>query len=259
MNDREMADVEMTLAAENGRGDLTDHDDEENSIRRSRLRRSVSFVATWVVLISLLTADLLIQLMLLIRSNERRIRPTKRQPWPEGLKRRLMRRQDSTCTYCGHRRAAYSMEIDHMVPVVKGGSNDIGNLQVICRQCNLRKGQQTDKEFRARHARLVPAGQLTPPRRRISQREFAAATRRTREVASARRFRRTRFISKGEKVSSGCLVLGFAVAILTGWALASLGADGLLLALPVATLGVATGGGVWLRAYGTGAMIEDNG
>ena len=48
------------------------------------------------------------------------------------------------------------MDIDHMIPVIRGGSNDESNLQVICRPCNLRKGLQTDEEFRERYARLVP-------------------------------------------------------------------------------------------------------
>ena len=52
------------------------------------------------------------------------------------------------------------------------------------------------------------------------------------------------------------MVFGIAVIIGTGWALASLGADGLLLALPAVVLGGFAGSGVWLRAYVTGAMIE---
>ena len=92
----------------------------------------VATVAVWL-------ADVSIWVMLRTRANERRIRPTERVPWPRGLKRKLMRRQNNTCAYCGHRRIASSMEIDHITPVVRGGSNDESNLQVICRPCNMRK------------------------------------------------------------------------------------------------------------------------
>ena len=219
----------------------------------------IAFVATWTVVVSLLAADGLVWLMLQTRSDERRIRPTRRVAWPRGLKRQLMRRQNNTCVYCGYRRRAASLDIDHITPAVKGGSNDISNLQVICRPCNQRKGDQTDEEFRARYRRLVPTSLLTSPRRRISQAEFRAETRRTEAVASAQHFRRTRFISKREKVAGGCTALGVGTAILVAWGLASLGLDGLPLALLAAVLGLSAGLGVWFRAFMTGAMIEVDG
>ena len=211
----------------------------------------VATVAVWL-------ADVSIRIMLRTRANERRIRPTERVPWPRGLKRKLMRRQNNTCAYCGHRRISSSMEIDHITPVVRGGSNDESNLQVICRPCNMRKGIQTDEEFRTRYARLVPQRRLTPPGRRISQSEFTAETRQTRQTDSVRQFRRTRFISRHQKVGVGCLVLGGAIGLVSLFALASWGAEGFLLLLPALTLGGAAGGGVWYRAYTTGAMIEDD-
>ncbi len=119
---------------------------------KGRLQKSTSFIVTWIVLVSLWVADVLIWVMLRTRSDERRIRPTERVVWPKGLKQRLMRRQDNTCVYCGYRRIATSLDIDHIIPVVRGGSNDMSNLQVICRRCNQRKGLQTDEEFRTRYA-----------------------------------------------------------------------------------------------------------
>ena len=131
----------------------------------NRPRNWTSYVATawaWVVIAALLIADWLIWVMLRTRTNERRIRPTKRVTWPRGLKQELMKRQDNTCVYCGYRRIARTLDIDHMVPAVRGGSNDASNLQVICRPCNQRKGLQTDQEFRARYSRLVPATPVNP-------------------------------------------------------------------------------------------------
>ena len=220
------------------------------------------FIATawsWVVIAALLLADWLIWVMLRIRSNERRIRPTRRVTWPKGLKQELMRRQDNTCVYCGHRRIARSLDIDHMVPAVRGGSNDTSNLQVICRPCNQRKGLQTDREFRQRYSRLVPPTPLTPPRRRVSQSDFKQETQRTSQTASVREFRRTRYISPREKIISGCFISGGIVAALVLYGLASIGAGGFLLLFPSLVLGGAVGFGIWLRAHMTGATSEDEG
>ena len=220
---------------------------------------STSFTAkawAWVVTVALLVSDSLIWVMLRTRSNERRIQPTRRVTWPKGLKRELMRRQDNTCVYCGYRRIARSLDIDHVVPAIRGGSNDVSNLQVKCRPCNQRKGLQTDREFRARYSRLVPTMPMTPPTRRISQNEFKEETRRTSQSTSVREFRRTRFITPREKIISGCLILGVAVGLVMLFALAPLGAEGLLLLLPAVGLGAAVGFGVWLRAYMTGATSE---
>lgn len=225
--------------------------------RASSSTPSLANLWTWIVTVSFLVADWLIWVMRRTRSSERTIRPTKRVTWPKGLKRELMRRQDNTCVYCGYRRTSRTLDIDHMIPVVRGGSNDTGNLQVICRPCNQRKGLQTDPEFRARYSRLVPAAPLTPPSRRITQGEFRDETRRTSQSESVREFRRTRFITAREKIISGCTILGVAVGVIALFGLASIGAEGLLPLLPSVGLGGAVGFGVWLRAYMTGATSED--
>ncbi len=219
-------------------------------------------VSLWLAkvstLVSLWIADGLIWVMLVTRSDERRIRPTRRVTWPKGLKRSLMRRQDNTCVYCGYRRIAASMDIDHIIPVVRGGSNDESNLQVICSPCNQRKGLQTDEEFRARYARLVPRKVLTPPRRRVSQREFKEETRLTTQTASVQEFRKTRFISKYEKVVMGCLIVAAVIFFVMLMMFAFLGAEGYLLLLPPVILGALGGGSVYYRGYTTGAMIEED-
>ena len=230
---------------------------------------SLRTIAAWIVtvglwlvegitLVSLWTADALIWVMLVTRSDERRIRPTKRLTWPKGLKRSLMRRQGNTCAYCGYRRIAASMDIDHIIPAVRGGSNEESNLQVICSPCNQRKGLQTDEEFRTRYARLVPRRALTPPRRRISQAEFKEETRLTTQTASVQEFRKTRFISKREKVVTGCLIVTAVIFFVTLTMLAYLGAEGYLLLLPSVILGALGGGSVYYRGYTTGATIEQD-
>lgn len=38
--------------------------------------------------------------------------------------------------------------VDHIIPWKRGGTIDLENLQTLCNDCNLRKGQLTDEEFR---------------------------------------------------------------------------------------------------------------
>ncbi len=224
--------------------------------RKQLAKKILRTIVAWTILVSLWLADGLIGIMILALEG-RRVRPTERVAWPAGLKQELMRRQNNTCVYCGHRRTARTLEIDHIIPVVRGGSNDQSNLQVICSPCNQRKGLQTDEEFRARYSRLVPQRRLTPPRRRISQDEFRAATRRTSQSETVREFRRTRFISKRERVTTGCLILVVAIFFIGLFTLSAMGLEGLLALFPPAVLGLAAGIGVWARAHRTGAMIEE--
>lgn len=55
------------------------------------------------------------------------------------LRRRLMQ-ENPLCVKCDERgevRAA--TELDHIVPLFKGGSNDEGNLQLLCEECHREK------------------------------------------------------------------------------------------------------------------------
>ena len=47
------------------------------------------------------------------------------------------RRDGFACATCGY--AGNDLQLDHVVPVAKGGTNDLGNLQLLCPPCNLAK------------------------------------------------------------------------------------------------------------------------
>lgn len=49
----------------------------------------------------------------------------------------LCREYNFCCARCGRRRR---LTVDHVIPVSKGGSSDISNLQPLCRPCNSLKG-----------------------------------------------------------------------------------------------------------------------
>ena len=49
-------------------------------------------------------------------------------------------RDDYKCRYCGKQPPAVTLVIDHIVPVSRGGTNNIDNLAVSCEDCNNGKG-----------------------------------------------------------------------------------------------------------------------
>ena len=64
----------------------------------------------------------------------------------------MFKRDGYRCRECGASKDETSLEIDHIVPVARGGTNDIDNLQTLCRECNRMKhtdewvGGETDLE-----------------------------------------------------------------------------------------------------------------
>ena len=51
----------------------------------------------------------------------------------------VLKRDNFTCVYCGRSASEVTLEIDHKIPVSRGGSNDVDNLVTACRSCNLGK------------------------------------------------------------------------------------------------------------------------
>ena len=77
------------------------------------------------------------------------------------------------CPYCGIYLTDQNVEEDHKIPVSRGGTNAPSNLQLTCRNCNRRKGNMTDEEFRRKYNFYgVPLQPATPPKEPIPQEWF---------------------------------------------------------------------------------------
>lgn len=51
------------------------------------------------------------------------------------------------CKYCGKRLDMNTIALDHIVPISKGGTSNIDNLQIICRTSNGMKGSLDENHF----------------------------------------------------------------------------------------------------------------
>lgn len=71
----------------------------------------------------------------------------RRRRVPPKLRLKVLARDGFRCALCGRTGEDTELHVDHITPVVKGGSNDIDNLITLCRACNLGKGSQTIGEW----------------------------------------------------------------------------------------------------------------
>ena len=64
--------------------------------------------------------------------------------------RKLIVAAGNKCPECEHEMLPWITgrypTVDHIVPVSKGGSNDISNLRVICNRCNAKRGNRCQTE-----------------------------------------------------------------------------------------------------------------
>ena len=61
---------------------------------------------------------------------------------PKKLRRKIFERDNFTCVYCGARSYEEPLEIDHVIPRCKGGTDNENNLVTSCRKCNRMKGKR---------------------------------------------------------------------------------------------------------------------
>ena len=83
----------------------------------------------------------------------------RRRRQTSGMKRlRIFVRDRFTCQYCGQKRAAGELTLDHIIPRAQSGRSTPENLATACVACNTRKGNRTPTE--ARMPLLTPQTQL---------------------------------------------------------------------------------------------------
>lgn len=62
------------------------------------------------------------------------------------ISKEIMERDNYTCQYCNI--VGGKLEIDHIIPISKGGTNELINLTTACRTCNRQKHDKTPEEFK---------------------------------------------------------------------------------------------------------------
>jgi len=54
----------------------------------------------------------------------------------------IIDRDGGICYMCGNSPKGWQLTLDHVIPLVRGGSHTPSNLRVACRSCNARKGDK---------------------------------------------------------------------------------------------------------------------
>jgi len=58
---------------------------------------------------------------------------------PLKIRKEILNKYKNKCVNCG---SGENLEIDHIKPLSKGGTNDFDNLQILCKECNVKKGNK---------------------------------------------------------------------------------------------------------------------
>jgi HNH endonuclease len=85
--------------------------------------------------------DELVSLGCKVQIVEGRLRSTRvggvRAPIPESVRHEVWRRDQGRCVDCGSKE---QLEFDHIIPLSRGGSNTVRNIELRCEPCNRKKG-----------------------------------------------------------------------------------------------------------------------
>jgi len=92
------------------------------------------------------------------------------------LKYEVLKRARFRCELCGVPADEKALEVDHIVPRNKGGTDDVTNLQALCYSCNAMKRDRDDTDFRTRFYESREKGCLfceMPTARVVAENELA--------------------------------------------------------------------------------------
>ncbi|MFN6571162.1 HNH endonuclease [Dendronalium sp. ChiSLP03b] len=67
---------------------------------------------------------------------------------PPEVRKYVFQRDRYQCQSCGKTTLVTNLTIDHIIPLARGGQNDISNLYTLCFSCNQQKTDKTDPRFR---------------------------------------------------------------------------------------------------------------
>lgn len=68
--------------------------------------------------------------------------------------------QSPVCSYCAIELSSDQIQLDHVIPLSKGGSHTMDNFAISCKSCNCSKGNKTLEEFiiyKELHLKLIEA------------------------------------------------------------------------------------------------------
>ena len=63
------------------------------------------------------------------------------------IRRAVFERDSFTCQYCGLRGTVETLNLDHIKPLMRGGTDDIDNLVTACPNCNIQKGAKDLSDY----------------------------------------------------------------------------------------------------------------
>lgn len=89
---------------------------------------------------------------------------------PGDVKAQVLARDNGQCQGCG---TDQEITIDHIVPVTRSGTNELDNLQLLCKSCNSRKGNRLRQQRYRDNARN---GDVTPTSRAVTAPETETET-----------------------------------------------------------------------------------
>jgi 5-methylcytosine-specific restriction endonuclease McrA len=79
------------------------------------------------------------------RAKKRRRQQAQYYIGKNGVREAVLERCNHQCVNCGKEE---NLQIDHILPISRGGEDKLDNLQVLCRTCNVEKGSKTMSQWK---------------------------------------------------------------------------------------------------------------
>jgi 5-methylcytosine-specific restriction enzyme A len=80
----------------------------------------------------------------------------KRRPLPNHLRVQVLARDNYRCLMCGRSKDVIPLQVDHVIPVAEGGTDELSNLATLCQPCNNGKSAFRFSDYR--NMNLIPDG-----------------------------------------------------------------------------------------------------